>query len=431
MKRRTFLKHSGLVASSFPVILPSRVLGDFAPSKKLTLGFIGVGYQGVARNLRSFLNEKDCQVVSVCDAYRSRALEAQKKVNEAYGGVGCQVTQDFRDIIYDPTIDAVVISTPDHWHVPMSVLAMEAGKDVFCEKPTLNIKEGRHLVEVCRKQEAIFQAGIEDRSSIHFHKIVEWVKNGEIGTLERVNVVIPAGMDFPLEDACEPPADLDWNIWQGPAAFHDFSKNRTGFWQWRSIGSYSKGAILDMGTHLVDTAQVAINDPDVCPVEVSGSGVIPEGRLTDVPIQFDLNYLYGNGVQMHVKNGPKGGWDPDGCSLEFFGSKGWIRRKTWSSGIEASDPKILRKRYTEGESKHWARPPAEHRDFLDGVKARKDPIYPAIDLHHMSTMLHAGVICIQLGRKLHWDPKQEIFKNDAEANVLCHGPEPRDWEKEA
>ncbi|MEM6885197.1 MAG: Gfo/Idh/MocA family oxidoreductase [Verrucomicrobiota bacterium] len=429
IKRRNFIQYVSLAGLSVPYILPSRVSGDTAPSKKITLGFIGVGYQGIQRNLKSFLNEQDCHVISVCDAFMNKAQEAKKLVDETYGTTDCKAFQDFREIIHDASIDAVVISTPDHWHVPMSIMAMEAGKDVFCEKPTLNINEGRELVNVCKKHNAIFQAGIEDRSSIHFHKMVEWVKNGEIGELERVNVTLPAGSDFALESPEAPPADLDWNLWQGPAASSEYSKNRTGFWQWRNINMYSKGALLDMGTHLVDTAQIGINDPDVCPVEVSGTGDIPVDRMSDVPVKFDLNYRYGNGTELHVKNGPKGGWDPDGCSLEYIGSKGWIRRKTWSAGLEASDKNILRKRYAEGESLHWPLPPGEHRDFLDGVKARKNPIYPAIDMHHMSTMLHMGVICIQLGRKLHWDTQGESFVDDQEANNLRQGPAPRDWQK--
>ncbi|ADE53499.1 Gfo/Idh/MocA family protein [Coraliomargarita akajimensis] len=429
INRRQFIRTAGLASAAFPTIISSTALGQNAPSKKITLGFIGVGYQGVQRNLRSFLNEQDCQVVSVCDAYMSRALKAQAMVHETYGNRDCKAVQDFREIINDPSIDAVVISTPDHWHVPMSIMAVEAGKDVFCEKPTLSIHEGRELVDAFTKHNAIFQAGIEDRSSIHFHKMVEWVKNGEIGELERVNVMIPGGMNFAKEAAVEVPEDLDWNLWQGPAAFHDYTPNRTGFWQWRSIDAYSKGAILDMGTHLVDTAQIGINDPDVCPVEVSGTGEIPVDRLTDVPIKFDLNYRYGNGVELHVINGPKGGWDPDGCAIEFIGNKGWIRRKSWSAGIEASDKNILRKRYAEGESKHWKLPPGEHRDFLDGVKARKHPVYPAIDLHHMSTMLHMGVLCIELERGLKWDPKTEQFLNDDEANKRCHRPAARNWEQ--
>jgi predicted dehydrogenase len=428
--RREFIRRTGFAAAAgaVPSIIPARVLGAEAPSKRITLGFIGMGGQGTGANLATFLGLKDCQAVSVCDAFMGRAERARDKVHQVYGNKDCKAVQDFREVIADPSIDAVVISTPDHWHVPMSLMALAAGKDVFCEKPTLCIDEGRELADAFAQKGAVFQAGIEDRSLIHFHKMVEWVKNGAIGALERVEVSLPAGVDFPLEEATAPPEDLDWNLWQGPAEYHDYTRNRTGAWQWRNISMYSKGAILDMGTHLVDTAQVGVNDPAVCPVEVSGTGEIPEGRLTDVPVKFNLTYRYGNGVEMIVRNGPRGYWDPKSCLLEFRGDKGWIRRKTWGAGIEASDQGILRTRYTAQESRHWPLPPKEQRNFLDCVKSRKPTTYPALDLHQMSTTLHMGVTCIQLGRKLKWDTKKEEFIGDDEANKLCKRPEARKWQ---
>jgi predicted dehydrogenase len=433
MNRRTFLQRVGAAGAviGFPTIIPSSVLGETAPSKRITLGFIGMGSQGMYANLSAFLGYPDAKVVAVCDAYMERANKARLTVDERYGTTDCKAYQDFRAIIQDPAIDAVVISTPDHWHVPMSLMALEAGKNVFSEKPTLNIQEGRVLADACAKHGAVFQAGIEDRSQIHFHKMVEWVKNGAIGKLERVEVKLPSGQTFPLESPAPPPSDLDWNLWQGPAAFHEYTPRRTGAWQWRGINLYSKGAILDMGTHLGDTAQLAINDPDVCPVTVSGTGEIPEGQQTNVPVKFDLTYRYGNGVEMHLQNGPRGGWNEQSCFLEFQGVTGWIRRKTWSAGIEASDPKILRKRYEPDTSKHPPLPPREQRNFLDCVKSRASTTYPALDMHHMSTMLHMGVICIQLGRKLQWDTKTEAFVKDDEANTMCKSPIARDWAKES
>lgn len=430
--RRGFIKHTSIAtAAVFPTIVPSLVFGDNAPSKRVTLGFIGMGSQGVNANLRNFLGQDDAQVVAVCDAYMGRARNACKMVNDTYGNEDCKAVQDFREIIADPTIDAVVISTPDHWHVPISLMALKAGKDVFSEKPTLSIKEGRVLADAFAKRDAIFQAGIEDRSSIHFHKMVEWIKNGAIGKLEQVKIQMPAGVSHPKESAIEPPADLDWNLWQGPAQFHEYTKNRTHPWHWRNTNMYSKGAILDMGTHLVDTAQIAINDPSVCPVEVSGEGEIPVGQESDVPVKYNLKYRYSNGVEMTVKNSSKGYWDAEGCHFEFIGDKGWIRRIGWSAPLEASDPKILKIRYTPEETKHWPFPPGEQRNFLDCVKSRKPTTYPALDLHQMSTTLHMGVICIQLGRKLRWDTKKEVFIKDAEANRLCKRPKARDWEAKA
>jgi len=195
--RRSFLAASGAVA--VPLIVPSSVFGNNAPSNRITLGFIGMGGQGITMNLNNFLNQQDAKAVAVCDAYLSRAKYAANLVDQKYETKGCKVYQDFRKIIADPTIDAVVISTPDHWHVPMSMMAIEAGKDVFCEKPTLYIDEGRQLAETVARHKAVFQAGIEDRSTLYFHRMVGWVRNGAIGTLQRIDVTMPAGLSFPKE----------------------------------------------------------------------------------------------------------------------------------------------------------------------------------------------------------------------------------------
>ena len=429
--RREFLKTTGLTAAvaAFPTIIPARVLGRNAPSNRITLGFIGMGGQGTQMNLKTFLTYDDCHAVTVCDAYMGRAQKAQKIVHEHYGNTDCRAVQDFREILADPAIDAVVISTPDHWHVPISLMAMKAGRDVFCEKPTLNIEEGRVFADAFAASDRIFQAGIEDRSKIHFHKMVEWVKNGAVGKLEQIKVQMPAGVSFPQDKPADIPADLDWNLWQGPAAHRDFTQERTKPFNWRNISLYSKGAILDMGAHLIDTAQLAANAPEVCPVEVSGTGEIPTGGATDVPVKYNLDYRYSNGVDVNVKNGPKGWWDPKGCHIEFIGDKGWIKQIGWGAKIEASDKNILRTKYKPDESKHFPRPQREQRNFLDCIKSRsKDTTYPAIDLHELSTTCHMGVICIQTGRKLKWNPKKEAFIGDDEANRLTKSPAPRKWE---
>ncbi|MEM6884237.1 MAG: Gfo/Idh/MocA family oxidoreductase [Verrucomicrobiota bacterium] len=425
--RRNFLKTAGLAAAAFPSIIPARALGQNAPSKQITLGCIGMGGQGMKYNMQPFMTHDDCRVVAVCDVFLSRAKRAQGIVHEAYQNKDCKAYQDFREILVDPSIDAVCISTPDHWHVPMALMALDAGKHVFCEKPTQSIYEGGQLVEAFAKSDRVFQAGIEDRSAAHFHKMVEWVKNGAIGQLERVDVVMPKGNDVAKDEPAAVPEDLDWNLWQGPAEYHEYSPQRTRGMSWRQIGIYSKGTILDIGTHLVDTAQLGVNDPDGCPVEVSGSGYIPAGRLTDVPTEYDLNYRYGNGVEMNVRNGEGVVWDPKSCVLKFTGSQGWIQRDGFYSGLEASDPQILRIRYSAEETRHWPLPPREHRNFLDAIQSGKTPVYPPEDLHQMCTTLFMGVHCIELGRKLKWNPAKEEYKGDQEANQLRFTPPARDW----
>ena len=428
--RASFMKRTGVALGAsiaVPAIIPSRVLGQSAPSNKITLGFIGLGGQGTG-NLRMFLNYEDMQIITLCDAYLGRAETARKLVEETLGTTGYKVEQDFRTVLADPTIDAVVISTQDSWHVPMSIMALEAGKHVFCEKPTLCIEQGQQLIAAAKKAGKVYQVGIEDRSMIHFHKMVEWARNGALGTLRRIEVQLPGGKDNLLEAEAPIPADLDWNLWQGPAAWHSFTENRTKIHYWRYIHDYSKGSLLDWGTHLVDTAQLAANAPGICPVEVSGTGYIPEGHLSDVPLTFDLLYRYSNGVEMQVKSAGRPA-DSNIAALRFEGDKGWIARNGFYAGLEASDPAILQIRYAPGESCYGKLPPREQRDFLDAIGTGGKTTYTAEDMHLLSTTLHMGVIAATLNRKLEWDNKKQQFINDAEANKLCKAPEPRNWQK--
>jgi predicted dehydrogenase len=321
-----------------------------------------------------------------------------------------------------------MISTPDHWHVPMSLMALEAGKDVFCEKPTLYIDEGRTLMDEVAKRGAVFQVGLEDRSLIHFHKMVEWVKNGAIGRLERIAVELPCGINHAKEAEAPVPGDLDWNLWLGPAPFHPFTRSRTRGMTWRFIKDYGNGSLVDWGTHLVDTAQLAADAPGVSTVEVEGTGEIPTGRMSDTPVSFDLKYRYANGVEMTVRSGSSPSGDGRSASIRFTGDKGWVGRKPWSGQLKASDPGILRTRYKPEETKHWPLPPREQRNFLDCVKSRKPTTYTAADMHLLHVTLHMGIIAMTLGRKLTWDTRKEEFIGDDDANRMRRGVKARDWQ---
>ena len=429
--RRDFLKRAGLVAGAvaFPAIVPSRVLGDGAPSKRITLGCIGMGSQGTHANLANFLQCDDAQVLAVCDVYKNRTEDARKMTDKKYQAAGCRAYGDFRKIIEDPAIDAVVISTPDHWHVPISLMALEAGKHVFCEKPTLCLAEGRTLVDAVKKHGAVFQVGLEDRSLIHFHKMVEWVKNGAIGKLAKIDVSLPCGVNNPVEKPAPAPEGLDYNLWLGPARFCEYTPHRLDGLHWRFISVYGKGSLSDWGSHLIDTAQLAAEAPGTCPVEVEGTGEIPVGRETDVPVTFDVTYRYANKVEMHVTSGSSPHGDGRSAAIRFEGDKGWISRKPWSGPLEASDKAILLTRYTPETTRHWPLPPSEQRNFLDCLKSRKPTTYTAEDMHLLSTTLHLGVIAIALGRKLRWDNAKEEFIEDEAANKMRLRPESRDWAK--
>jgi predicted dehydrogenase len=427
--RRGFLK-AVLAAGAAPLVVPSRLLGTDAPSKQITLGCIGLGPQGTRMNLASFLALKECRVLAVCDVMRERMESAAAQTDQTYQDTACRRVDDFREVLADPALDAVVISTPDHWHVPMSLMALQAGKHVFCEKPTYTIGEGRQLADAVRRSGKIFQTGLEDRSVEHYHKLVEWQRNGAIGDLQHAEVTLPQGSIHPYEDEAPVPEGFNWQMWLGPAPWHAYTPTRTQSMHWRYIRDYSTGMLTDWGTHLVDTAQLAVNDPEVCPVEVKGTCEnVPEKSQSDIPAIFEVHYKYGNGITVRVKTVDQKGGLVDGAAIRLVGSMGWVEVNGWRGQIGASDPQILRTKYAPGESKHWPRPPSEQRNFLDCLRSGKETTYTADTLHKLCTTLHMGLISMDLGRKLQWDPKRERFVNDDEANARIARQPARDWVK--
>ncbi len=384
----------------------------------ITLGFIGVGGHGVSRNLRSFLKEKDCRAIAVCDVFKSRKEAAMEIVNRDYGNDDCRGHDDFRELIARKDIDAVVISTPDHWHVPLSLAGLRAGKDVFCEKPTLTIAQGRELVKTVKKHQAVFQTGLEDRAVPQYHRLCQVVRNGAIGRLKHIEVELPVHKNVYREEKQAPPADLDWNMWLGPAPWADYSPQRVDRMGWRMMRDYSGGILTDWGAHLVDSALVANFSEKTGPVEVSGKGAIPEGVMNTAKQTFDVHYRFGNGVTLRVKSG--------GVKLRFEGEEGWCGNEGWRAEPKAHDPKLFATK--RKPDRIWPLPPYEHRNFLDSVKSRKPTTYTAEDLHRLSSTLHLGSIAMELNRNLQWDPAKEAFVNDHDANAL-RSREARDWTK--
>jgi len=422
--RRSFLKSAGAVtgaAAAFPTLLPSSVLGAEAPSKNIALGCIGLGVHGFGVNLNAFPAQGEARITAVRDVVHALRESARARVNKRYKNQDCKVFTDFRRIIEDKSIDAVVISTPDHWHVPMSLMAIEAGKDVFCEKLTKAIAEGGTLVNAVREHGTVFQMGLEDRSVPHYHKMVEWLRNGAIGDLERVEVQLPEGTIWPKAGETPVPEGTDYNLFVGPAPFMPYHPKLVVSKVWRYVSNFGCGSLLDWGSRQFDTAQFAVNAPEVCPVEVEGTGEIPTGMLTDVPVKFDITFRNSTGAEVHVKSG--------GTGIRLTGSKGCVGNAQWRGRLEARDPKILHTKHTPERSKHWPMPVGGHRNFPDCVKSREQPTCPVEIMHLLHASLHMGDLSIRLNRKLKWDAGKEAFAGDAEADALRVGPQPRNWQR--
>jgi len=407
--RRRFLQASA-TAAAVPLIVPSTVFGAEAPSNKINVGFIGVGSHGVDWNMSFYFKQPSARIVMVCDVDGYRLKKAKAMVDAKYDNEDCAATKDFREVLARKDIDAVMISTPDHWHTLMSILALRAGKDVQCEKPTLTIDEGKLLIKEVRQRGRVFQTSTEDRAVPEYHRMAELVRNGRIGKLEKIEVILPKQPNGPGDPTPQPvPAELDYDMWLGPAPYAPYTKDRVHF-NFRWIWAYSGGIICDWGTHLFDTAQWANDTERSGPVEVEGSGTHWSGGLYDTVKEYDVTFRYANGVVMTCK--------PGNPSIRFIGTQGWVGNTGWRGKVEASSEKILNSVIEPGEVRLYTNPAGEHDDFLKCVKSRKDPYFPVDIGHRVSTVCHLANIAIKVGARLKWDPvKEEFIGNDA-ANEL-------------
>ncbi len=434
VSRRQFLgKLATSTAGVFivPQIVPSSALGldgVEAPSDRITLGIIGTGDHGVNRNIVRFLPEPDAHIVAVCDVDRSRRLGAKKMIEERYSEKfsqgtyqGCDDYNDFRDLIARDDIDAVMIATPDHWHVIPAVMAARAGKDVMCEKPlSLTVEEGRVLSDTIEKHKRIFQTASENRSDENYHCMIELVRNGRIGKLQTIYVDLPSGHSFQEASfaPCPVPDGFDYDLWLGQAPQAPYCPARC-HWNFRWILDYSGGMLTDWGAHMIDLAQWGNDTEYTGPVTVEGKGEFPCEGLYNTATQFQIEYTYANGVKMIVRSRTP--------ALRFEGSEGWIANDGWRAPLQASDPAILAGEIGENETHLYTCKEGEQRNFLDCVKSRKLCYAPAEIGHRTISIAHIGNISMILGRKLRWDPIQERFLNDPVANWLLSRPRREPW----
>ncbi len=428
LSRRVFLKSTSALAGAFavaPTIIPSSVLGAdgaVAPSNRINIGFIGVGRQATYANIPGFLREPDAQCVAVCDVDSWRMANAKKVIEDAYAKSkpagafnGCARFRDWRELLARKDIDAVMISTPDHWHVPMAVTALRAGKDVACEKPlTRCIAEGRLMSDTVTKTGRVFRTDSEFRSSKIMHRAAQLVRNGKIGKLERILTATPKDSTLPAQPEMPVPEELDYEMWQGPAPLRPYTLQRVhprheakGRPGWLCIRDYADGMMANWGAHLNDIALWGAGLDHTGPMEIEGTGSYPaKGNLWDIIQGFDVTFLYANGVTLRCRT--------DKPMIRWEGTEGWIQVK-YPSEIESSNEALLS--WNPGPKDiHLPYKTSEKRDFLDAVKSRQQPLYDCEAGHRNNSLAHLSLIAIDLGRKLKWDPAKETFPGDAEAN---------------
>lgn len=453
--RRNFLKTATTLgtALSVPYIVPSSVFGAYAPSNRITVGFIGTGNQSTI-DLPAFLRQEDVQVAAVCDVntagydyktpdqYLGRkpaqekvhAFYAEKKASGSYKG--CDAYNDFREILARKDIDAVAIVTPDHWHGLMTVMAARAGKDIYCEKPlSLTIRQGQAMVKAVREHKRVLQTGSHYRSSPNNRFACELVRNGRIGKIRRILTQVaeqnavdpgPGWKPMPVPDG------FDYELWLGPAPQVPYHRDRC-FYRFRFNLDYSGGQTTNFGAHSNDIAQWALGMDHSGPVEFedTGSEWPPQGSFFNTATKVSFRARYAGGEELVCATAKPG------FGVRFEGSEGWIEYgyngvKTFPESLQTTVigpnevhlPKTNPER-KEDSAKNYI--PDQVRNFIDCIKSRKDPIACVEIGHRTASLCHVGNIAMLLKRKVRWDAAQEKFLDDEEANRMLDRPLRAPW----
>ncbi len=431
INRRQFIKRAAGTAAaaiSFPHIVPASALGkagDVAPSERITLGFIATGKQS-KHLMRSFLNSPGTHVLAACDVDKLKLARGQKIVEDHYteksGDTykGCKTYGDFRELLARDDIDAVVISTPDHWHAITVIQSAIAGKDIFCEKPlSQTIAEARAMVNAVRRYGRVFQTGSMQRSDWHFRLGCELVLNGYIGQLQHVTV----GVGGPPRDKSLPaelvPDYLDWDMWLGPALLRPYNSELSphlsfdGFPNWRNHSSFGGGGMTDWGAHHFDLAQWGLGKDDTGPVEI----IPPDGRDHRV-----LTFKYADGATICHSSLDVG------TGVTFLGSEGRVSA-TAVQGATSFEPESLQRDYAH--SVHTANDlyanKGHYEDFLDCVRTRRRPSADVEIGCRTVTLCHLGNIAYELKRPLRWDPDGEAFVDDPAADRFLDRARREPW----
>ena len=426
--RRNILK---LLAASTaaPLILPRSLFGADAPSNKITVGCIGVGWQG-GGNLSGFLDLDDCRVVAICDVDEAHLKEAVDKVNAKYGNTDCKGYKDFRELLTRKDIDAVAISTPDHWHGIQAVEAANAGKDIFCEKPLSHtLGEGIAMVAAVQKNQRIWQTGSWQRSVASFRWAAELVQNGYIGKVTRVEVGLPSGhADFEKTGNDKPdgpvPAGVNYDLWTGPAQIQPFNPCRFHK-NWRWNYNTGGGQLMDWIGHHCDIAHWGLANPKygcgpddaVGPLELSATAEFPaKDAIWNTATKYRIEANYPNDIEMVIAGGDK---DIQG-GAKWIGPNGWVsvdRGKFTASDVQwIRDIQVLDKK---GELEiPLYRSPGHFREFIDSIKSRKRTLTPVEIAHRSQTPGHLGYIASVTGRKIKWNAAKQEIIGDAEASAM-------------
>jgi len=439
LSRRRFIQTNlaaTIAAAAFPSVLPVSVLGkETALSNRIGVGCIGVGPQGRG-DLGGFLHQDSARVIALCDVSKTNLDLARDQVNQQYQNTDCALYHDFQELLARADIDAVLIATPDHWHVPIAVAAARAGKDIYLEKPMgLSVAEDQLLRALVQKNKRVFQFGTQQRSSREFRRAAELVRNGRIGSLKQINVWCSGSRPGGSTTPAPVPEGLDYERWLGPAPKSPYTIDKCfdnaapGSWKtWWHNYDYALGFIAGWGVHPLDIAywgHPAMMNGDL---EVEGKAVIPTSGACNTAVAWEVNFAFADGVHMTYKATRNG---CDACALNDFtawqqkygkladhgtafeGTEGWVM--VHRGGIHANPESLLEEKF--GPSDIRLPESTNHAgNFLNAVKTRSKTICPIEEAVQADILCHLSNIAVRLNRPLKWEPARERFLNDDEAN---------------
>jgi predicted dehydrogenase len=427
----------------FPSIVPASVFGAFSPSNRINIGAIGTGRISRAHDLPGIWRHDTARIMAVCDLDGKRVQDAKVLVNEQYAKKtgkpydGVTTYANYHDLLANKDIDAVVISTPDHWHTLIAIDAVGAGKDVYLQKPaSLTIAEGRALSNAVHRSGRIFQIGSQQRSSPQFRYAAELVRNGRIGRLKTVEVGLPGDPSGDEEPVMPVPKHFNYDMWLGSTPVVPYTEQRVhpqiGYDRpgWLRCEQFGAGMITGWGAHHIDSAHWAMDTEYTGPIEVWGTAEFPARGLWDVHGPFKTEAVYADGVHMIVS-----GDFPNG--IKFIGSEGWVFVSRGNESVtasdpgaglkdpkalDASDPKIITSVIGPDEI-HLYESKNHHGNWLECIRSRRQPIAPVEVAHRSCSACLIHHIAMKLKRKLQWDPSKERFKNDDDANAMLSRPQ--------
>ncbi len=421
--RRKWMQGAALAAAGAPMIVKASALGlggAVAPSDKVTVANIGLGWMGFDGHVKDFSTVKSAQIVAICDIDEDHLDEAKAYIDKAYGDKGCATYNAFEEVLMRRDIDAVSIAVPDHSHALIAVQAARAKKDIYCEKPLAhNFREGLLMVEESQRLGRVWQTGSWQRSVPNFRQACELVRNGRIGKIKSIEVGLPSGF-YSIKDPArelkvtDPPKTLFYDRWLGPAPEAPYCEARVHK-QWRWNLDYGGGQLMDWIGHHVDIAHWGMDWDNNGPVEVEGVGEYPPRTdLYNAAKRFKVNCIYPDGTPMTIA----GGYPEIAGGTKWFGEKGWIYVDRGK--IDANPKSLLSEKIGENEV-HLTNHSGAHdhyEQFVACVKSRGRTLTPASVALHSATPGWLGQIAMLTGRKIKWDPKNFQIADDAEATKL-------------